>query len=410
MVKRLISINTKILDNIDNNINNTYNSEEYFTFKAFTTDTLKYIKSEISLYMNKNIKDIDIYYKNVLIDNISLDLSTFISKYNIKTLNIIATNKTNSNINNKLKTNKVIDNNNTKKINNFANNNIIRITNIKSDIATLALIKNTLNNNNINNKIIDNYIIKEGFSNNFYYIDIIFSHSKYLDLYVLKLKDLKCKILQNIEWTLHNKLNRKNNYNNNNSSTSNNVIIAKNKKIKFDISKVKDNELALEETSINNDSTNNDSLKNSNSISNNKILNRCNFDKSERENISSNYNNKKIMKILPLIKENKLKPYKRKELIFKNLENVLKNINTKYNRISTPYMSTYENNIIQDLKSKEKWINKDGFISTATKNINNSCIYNYIPNYINISSSKPPLLHKFREVDKSKWINKKIKC
>ena len=54
--------------------------------------------------------------------------------------------------------------------------------------------------------------------------------------------------------------------------------------------------------------------------------------------------------------------------------------------------------ILEYKENKQKWIAKDFIKISARKN-------NYIPNYINLDEFKEsPLNHRFREVNKKKWV------
>ena len=69
-----------------------------------------------------------------------------------------------------------------------------------------------------------------------------------------------------------------------------------------------------------------------------------------------------------------------------------------------PYMALEERYYREKYLDKKNWINKNGFIPCGGKNNNN---YNIIPNYVNATPSESPLLFKFRNVSKNKWINPK---
>jgi hypothetical protein len=53
---------------------------------------------------------------------------------------------------------------------------------------------------------------------------------------------------------------------------------------------------------------------------------------------------------------------------------------------------------------KSNWIDKKGFISSVG-NYREKC--NFIKNYVNATPSNPPVIYKFRDINKNKWINKK---
>ena len=86
--------------------------------------------------------------------------------------------------------------------------------------------------------------------------------------------------------------------------------------------------------------------------------------------------------------------YKNEEDSFEKAEFPIKYINNK---------AKYYNNKIIDSKI---WLYEKGFINNTNKcNINNN--YHFIKNYVAATPSNPPLLHKFRNVSKNLWLNKK---
>jgi len=75
-------------------------------------------------------------------------------------------------------------------------------------------------------------------------------------------------------------------------------------------------------------------------------------------------------------------------------------------RNGSPYKSEEEKIIEEMKKSKIKWINKKGFMTYGCKHAKG---YKEIKNYVTADPSDPPVLHKFRVVDKNKWIGGSFK-
>lgn len=59
----------------------------------------------------------------------------------------------------------------------------------------------------------------------------------------------------------------------------------------------------------------------------------------------------------------------------------------------------------ESLEDKKKWFVKSGFISTVGKSAVKKPAY--IPNYVNLSPSEPPLNYQFREIKKTKWVGQR---
>ena len=80
----------------------------------------------------------------------------------------------------------------------------------------------------------------------------------------------------------------------------------------------------------------------------------------------------------------------------------------KINRsVSSRYMCPEEKRIHEAFLDKKNWINKSGFIVSAGKY---SFHDRYISNYVNMTPSEPPVNHKYRDVNKKKWITEKGFC
>ena len=69
----------------------------------------------------------------------------------------------------------------------------------------------------------------------------------------------------------------------------------------------------------------------------------------------------------------------------------------------SPYMNIEEKYYRDKFLDKKKWINKVGFVSSVNRNNSE----HFIPNYVTATPSESPLLFKFRDVSKDKWINPK---
>jgi hypothetical protein len=67
-----------------------------------------------------------------------------------------------------------------------------------------------------------------------------------------------------------------------------------------------------------------------------------------------------------------------------------------------PYMDLEEKYYREKFLDKKNWINKNGFLPCVGRKNNN-----FIPNYVTATPSESPLLFKFRNVSKNKWINPK---
>lgn len=76
----------------------------------------------------------------------------------------------------------------------------------------------------------------------------------------------------------------------------------------------------------------------------------------------------------------------------------------KYIRNSSPYFSRDDRRYIDYMVNKQRWLTKKGFQSSVG---NYSMINRDIKNYVQETPSESPLVHKFREVEKSKWMSRK---
>lgn len=93
-----------------------------------------------------------------------------------------------------------------------------------------------------------------------------------------------------------------------------------------------------------------------------------------------------------------------KEILLLKQQEVLNMIRPTINRISSPYFTEEDLRHLDCYHNKEKWIDSKGF-SLATSN-NYISKLPLIKNFVMASPSNPPVLHKFRDVKKEKWINR----
>lgn len=145
-----------------------------------------------------------------------------------------------------------------------------------------------------------------------------------------------------------------------------------------------------------NKSNNNGSLEGSLTKRNHKVLNN---DTSYTEIIRDN-----LVSQLDLPIEVKRNVNMSKEILLLKQQEVLNLIKPTINRISSPYFTEEDLRHLDSYHNKEKWIDSKGF-SLATSN-NYISKLPLIKNFVMASPSNPPVLHKFRDVKKEKWINR----
>lgn len=75
-----------------------------------------------------------------------------------------------------------------------------------------------------------------------------------------------------------------------------------------------------------------------------------------------------------------------------------------YLRNSSPYLSPYEIRILEEKENKKKFFKHLNFIKSVGKYSMKS---NYIENYVSMTPSENPNDHKFRSVNKKRWITEK---
>lgn len=90
--------------------------------------------------------------------------------------------------------------------------------------------------------------------------------------------------------------------------------------------------------------------------------------------------------------------------IFNKQQEILDKINPSFNSISNPYMNNIELERIGEINLKEKFIDKQGFNLSLTKNYLGKVI-KPLDNYVNLTPSDPPVLHKFRTTNKKLWMS-----
>ena len=72
--------------------------------------------------------------------------------------------------------------------------------------------------------------------------------------------------------------------------------------------------------------------------------------------------------------------------------------------LDDPYIEDHKREYKEHLNSKKKWIDQKGFNNNVGKaSISRNL---FIKNYVRVTPSLPPLLYKFRQPEKNKWINK----
>jgi hypothetical protein len=58
----------------------------------------------------------------------------------------------------------------------------------------------------------------------------------------------------------------------------------------------------------------------------------------------------------------------------------------------------------EEREMRKKWISKNGFLNSVGKL---SSKPGFIPNYVNITPSEPPVNFNFRDIKKNKWMDNK---
>lgn len=84
------------------------------------------------------------------------------------------------------------------------------------------------------------------------------------------------------------------------------------------------------------------------------------------------------------------------------------NLDVPIIRNASPYISEEELYRKEYLQSKNKWMSKNSFKNYFGK-ASSSKSSNFIPNYVTITPSEPPILHKFRDMDREQWMDENFK-
>ena len=79
----------------------------------------------------------------------------------------------------------------------------------------------------------------------------------------------------------------------------------------------------------------------------------------------------------------------------------------EYIRNSSPYGFEEAKRKQKEKEDKNNWYDQKGFISSVG---NYSIRPNYISNYVTLSQSESPLNHKFRNVQRQRWLTEKGFC
>lgn len=75
-------------------------------------------------------------------------------------------------------------------------------------------------------------------------------------------------------------------------------------------------------------------------------------------------------------------------------------------RNSSPYVNEEQVKRQEFIESKKKWVDDRQFKSYFSKATKSD---NFIPNYVTMTPSEPPILHKFRVVKREEWLNEDFK-
>ena len=96
-----------------------------------------------------------------------------------------------------------------------------------------------------------------------------------------------------------------------------------------------------------------------------------------------------------------------KTISIKHRKNRIKLIKNNYKGIFRfPFLNPDEKYYREKYLDKKKWLDKKGFY-VSVGNYKMGGGKNFISNYVSATPSEPPSNHNFREVNKSKWVNKR---
>lgn len=82
------------------------------------------------------------------------------------------------------------------------------------------------------------------------------------------------------------------------------------------------------------------------------------------------------------------------------------NLDVPVIRNASPYIGEEELIRKEYIKNKKKWVVPSQFKNFFGKASSLADKERYIPNYVTITPSEPPILHKFRDMDRGKWVDK----
>ncbi len=84
------------------------------------------------------------------------------------------------------------------------------------------------------------------------------------------------------------------------------------------------------------------------------------------------------------------------------------NLDVPVIRNASPYVSEEELYRKEYIQSKKNWVGQKSFKNYFGK-ASSSTSSNFIPNYVTITPSEPPILHKFRDLEREKWVDENFK-
>lgn len=370
------------------NLTISLNSKEK-SFSLEGKSTINEIKSKAAREFKISPDNLDIKFKGKNITNDKATLKEVVGQ-NTKDVKITLEEKPNSNNNKSSKTNqassepkknviKTVQQSATVKVENYVSRNDL-ITIVESHLLSLKLAKD---------KDFTSTIAPQHTAFNIKSVDS--AHSLYQHLVLLKSRNpvyqnIKCNLylgtskttIKEYEYPAVPKNNINNSYNPQN-------ILLKRDKVKQEKTEVEKFEMSFSRShkQVLGSNKNKTSSTNMSALSESSIL---------KHNIFLG------MKIPQSLISNA--PRKKEFLLLKQQEK-LDVINPQLNRISSPYMSMEEKRLYEEGLSKEKWVSPVCFKKCSARKIP------MIPNYVNATPSKPPVLYSFREVKKDQWMNKK---
>ena len=335
-----------------------YENQEHQLLVNYSS-TVSQLKKIIMLYFKLNKAKYEIFYKNIKLENNDIRPLSLIFEKDPKPLLLILDSK-----------NDILPE--TKKLTYLTLYSNIPFIKLNEIIEKFYEYKNIKNDADIKNPIKGLYIIY------FSKASLCSDFKEFYDNYLR---------LNNLDYS---------NNNNNNISTERIRIKSKTNEIK----KFKKNELILplikSSYNINNKSFNfnKEDEKNKNSLEN----------KDDKFHDRKKYLDKVILNNskADIISEKNIRTGKYLTRKF-HINSLRKKYNDYKGIYKQPYMNWDEKCIRERYLDKKNWLNKKGFLSSIK--VNNR--ENEIPNYVTATPSEPPLLYKYRNVSKDKWINPK---